>query len=57
MQGNISAKPSLLIVNRNTKEKPITIARGSKVVVAQGSTTQDIEDGDIVSLIAGISFT
>lgn len=57
MQGNLSAKPSLLIVNRNTKDKPIGITRGSKFVNAQPSTTQDIEDGDIISLIAGITFT
>lgn len=56
MQGNLSAKPSLHIVNRNTKDKPISITRGSEVVHAQSSTTQDIEDGDIVSLIAGVTF-
>lgn len=57
MQGNLSAKPSLHIVNRNTKDKIIGITRGSEVVNAQPSTTQDIEDGDIVSLITGITFT
>ena len=54
MQGNLSAKPSLHI--RNTRDKPISITRGSKAVNAQPSTIQDIEDGDIVSLITGITF-
>jgi hypothetical protein len=57
MQGTLSVKPSLQIVNRNTKVKPIGITRGSEVVYAQPSTTQDIEDGDVVSLLAGITFT
>ena len=57
MQGNLSTKPSLHILNRNTKDKPIDIKRGSKVVKAQLLTTQDLEDGDIVSLISGIAFT
>lgn len=56
MQGNLSAKPTLQIVNRNTKDKPIRITRGSEAINAQASTTQDIEDGDIVALIAGITF-
>ena len=43
-------------MNRNTKNKDIGITRGSKVVNAQASTTQDIEDGDIVSLTTGITF-
>ena len=56
MQGNLSAKPTLQIVNRNTKDKPIRITRDSEAINAQASTTQDIEDGDIVALIAGITF-
>ena len=56
MQGNLSAKPSLHIMNRNTKVKPIDITRGSKVVKAESSTTKGIEDGDIVSLSTGITF-
>ena len=54
-QGNLSAKPSLHIVNRNKRDKTIGITRGSQVVYAQPSTTQDIEDGDIVSLVSGIT--
>ncbi|KAF8804211.1 proline-rich protein [Phlegmacium glaucopus] len=53
--GNLSAKPSLHIMNRNKKDKTIGITRGSQVVYAQPSTTQDIEDGDIVSLVSGIT--
>lgn len=53
IQGNLSVKPSLHIVNSN--KKTIGITRGAQVVHAQLSTTQDLEDGDIVSLVSGIT--
>lgn len=55
MQGNLSVQPSLHIMNRNKKDKTICITRGSRVLYAQPSTTQDIKDGDIVSLVSGIT--
>lgn len=55
MQGNLSVKPSLQVVNRNTKAKAISITRGSEVLYVQPSTTQDIQDEDIISLVSGIT--
>lgn len=55
IQGDLSVKPTLRIMNRNKKDKTIGITRGSQVVYVQPSATQDIEDGDIVSLVSGIT--
>ena len=43
-------------MNRNTKNKPMKIKQGDKEVNVQLSTMQDLEDGDFVSLTAGITF-
>ncbi|KAF9530072.1 hypothetical protein CPB83DRAFT_875297 [Crepidotus variabilis] len=48
-------KPTIELVNRNKKDKTLLISRKGKDVAAYPSSNEPLEDGDVVTLISGIT--